>query len=364
MIVDAVERGPAGAREQAADGLVGEQHELLDEGVRTRLLVPAGVDDAAVVDLERQLARREREGASRSGAWRATGVPGRPHARAGRPGGGWTPRQHVLGLVVGQARAAADQRPAHPRGARLAVGAHAQLDGDDATDLTGAQAAGAGRELERQHRLHAAGHVDAAGAPAGLAVECPAGLHVAGDVGDVHPDAHALAIRLHADRVVEVTRRGRVDRDRFELQQVVSLVLALAARRSAARLAQRRLRPLGGQAALEQQCTQHMADVVGRAQPLDDPGAAPRVLDHDELAGLHGQARAPAESQLLAVVEERLRDQEAPPALHGAGDEPRPVFLVVHRGRCRASTTARKSRCVFTVHRGARRARAGCGRWA
>ena len=54
MLVHAVERGAAGAREQAADGLVGEQHELLDECVRTRLLVPAGVHHAAVVDLERR----------------------------------------------------------------------------------------------------------------------------------------------------------------------------------------------------------------------------------------------------------------------------------------------------------------------
>ena len=130
MLVDAVERRAAGAREQAPDGLVREQHELLDERVRARLLVPAGVHDAAVVDLERELARRQREGAA-SVAPRAQIARQRVRAReqvalrmvqaAG---------QHLLRLVVGQARAAADQRPAHVRRAGLAVGADAHLDAD------------------------------------------------------------------------------------------------------------------------------------------------------------------------------------------------------------------------------------------
>ena len=109
----------------------------------------------------------------------------------------------------------------------------------------------------------------------------------------------------------------------------------------AAGLAQRRLRPSRCQPALEQQRAQDVPDVVGRAQPLDDPGAAARVLDDDELARLDGQTGAAPERELLALVEERLRDEEAPPALDRAGDEPRPAFLVVHRGILRATDDGR-----------------------
>ena len=84
-----------------------------------------------------------------------------------------------------------------------------------------------------------------------------------------------------------------------------------------------------------------MPDVIGRAQPLDDARAAAGVLDDDQLARLDRQTRAAPERELLPLVEERLRDEEAPPALDGAGDEPRPAFLVVHRGILRATDDGR-----------------------
>ena len=101
--------------------------------------------------------------------------------------------------------------------------------------------------------------------------------------------------------------------------------------RRAAGLAQRGLRPLAREAALQQQRTQHVLDVVGRAQPLDDARTAAGALHDHELARLHRLPGAPAERELLALVEERLRDEKAPAALHDARDELWPAFLVDHR---------------------------------
>ncbi len=156
-------------------------------------------------------------------------------ARASSSPLGWrrSPGEHLVRLVVGQPRAAADRARAG-RAARpgLPSAPIAQLDADDAAHLARAQAARSGRELERQHRLDRSRHVHAAGAAARLLVERSARLHVARDVGDVHPRAHAVAVGLDADRVVEVARGRRVDRDRVELEQVVAALLRLALARA------------------------------------------------------------------------------------------------------------------------------------
>ncbi len=331
MLVHPVERGAASACQQASYRLVGEQHELLDQRMRARLLVPVRIHHSAVCDVERQLARREVEGAARvtAGAQIACERIGARQQVAVRVT--QAPREHVVGLVVGQPRAAADQRTAHVRRADLAVGADAHLDADHAPDLARAQAAGVGRELERQHRLHRAGHVHAAGAARRLGIQLAARRHVARDVRDVHERTYTVAIRLDADRVVEVARGRRVDRDGLELEQVRPLPLGLALARRPSRLAQRALRPLACEAALQQQRAQHVLDVVGRAQPLDDARARAARLDNHQLARLDRQPRAPAEGELLSLVEERQRDEKAPSALDGAGDETRPV-RVAHAG--------------------------------
>src|SRR6185503_4974325 len=227
--------------------------------------------------------------------------------------------------------AATDERAVHVRGARRAVGPDAQLDADDAAHLARAQAAGVGGELEREHRLDRAGHVDAAGAPRRLRVERTARLDETGDVRDVHPHAMAVAIRLDADRVVEVACRRRVDGDRLEREEIGALAVRLARARRAAGLPQRGLRPLPREAALQQQRTEHVLDVVGRAQPLDDARTATGPLHDHELARLHRLPGASPQRELLALVEERLRNEKAPAALHDARDELWPAFLVDHR---------------------------------
>ena len=259
MVVDAVERGPAGAGEKAADGLVGQQHELLDEGVRARLVVPARRDDPPVRDLERELTRAqvERTAGVAAGAQLARERIGAREQLAARMAA--IAGEHLVRLVIGQPRAAADERAPDARRPGPAVGPDPQLDADDAPHLAGAQAARSGRELERQHRLDRSGHVHAAGAAARLAVERSSRLHVARDVGDVHPRAHAVAVGLDADRIVEVARGRGVDRDRVELEQVVPALLRLALARGPARLTQGLVGPRARQPALQQQRTQDVA---------------------------------------------------------------------------------------------------------
>ena len=121
------------------------------------------------------------------------------------------------------------------------------------------------------------------------------------------------------------------------------MVIASSARRSVrspsgsrprdARRASRsaRLRPLPREAALQQQRTENVLDVVGRAQPLDDARTAAGPLHDHELARLHRLAGASPQRELLSLVEERLRDEKAPAALHDARDELWPAFLVDHR---------------------------------
>ena len=73
----------------------------------------------------------------------------------------------------------------------------------------------------RQHRLDQAGHVDRRAAPVRLALDVRAGLDVGRDVGDVHPHPHGAVVeQLGGDRVVEVARRRRVDRERGQRPQV------------------------------------------------------------------------------------------------------------------------------------------------
>ena len=64
----AVERLAAAAREEFRDGLVGGDHQLLDEHVRERLaLDPGPLDAALAVECERDLAPLDAKGPARTG---------------------------------------------------------------------------------------------------------------------------------------------------------------------------------------------------------------------------------------------------------------------------------------------------------
>ena len=111
-------------------------------------------------------------------------------------------------------------------------------------------------QLGRQHRRDQAGHVGRERALGGAAVERRAGRDEVRDVGDVHPGAHAVALADDRDRVVEVLRRVRVDREGVEVAQVGAPLersaragrtartpAARPARRAAPRARPRRSRP-------------------------------------------------------------------------------------------------------------------------
>src|SRR3954447_21784815 len=109
------------------------------------------------------------------------------------------------------------------------------------------------------------------GAPGGLALERRAGADVGGHVGDVHPDAEALvAERLGRDRIVEVARGDRVDREGGEAREVGA---GDVAHRRVGRLARGALdagRERAAQAAVEHERLDDVARDVGPPEDARD----------------------------------------------------------------------------------------------
>ena len=201
-----------------------------------------------------------------------------------------------------------------------------QLDGDGQPVLVGHERAGAVGEHLGQHRLDHAGHVDAVRAPERLAVDRRARLDVVRDVGDVHPDAHrAVVERLGGDRVVEVARGRRVDRERRQRAQVQppgGLVLrrALGGR---ARLALDVRVEAAPQPAVEQHRLDHVAGDVRAADPAHDlrvARARPVRRDEHEVARRAAWPARGVDAHRPPAVEERLGRQEAPAPLEQRDD--------------------------------------------
>ena len=126
------------------------------------------------------------------------------------------------------------------------------------------------------------------------------------DVGDVHPDPHAVAFAADGDRVVEVLGRLRVDRERGQIpevdapfhvgtRRVVGLELAAGAR-------------------LDQQAFEHGADVGRLAEdPLEARAAAPGAHD-GEVARVGVAEAVPVDRDRQPRREIRLADDELAPA--------------------------------------------------
>ena len=130
-VVDAVERLAAAAAQQPGDGLVGEDHELLDEHVGVRLaLEPRVGDPSLAVEGERGLGRfyaerTSREPPSAQLLGQALGVAERLFdlLRKLLPSG-----QRVLGEPVREPRIAPDHRAVEHRRPHLEAGAERDLD--------------------------------------------------------------------------------------------------------------------------------------------------------------------------------------------------------------------------------------------
>ncbi len=172
----------------------------------------------------------------------------RPAARPTAPRRGSAPAKIAVDLVVVQPLVGADQR-AVERGARRPSARAAPARRSPRGGLTpGTQRAGVVGQRLREHRLDGAGDVDARRAAVRLAVDRRARAHERADVGDVDPDAPtAVGQRLAGDRVVEVLRRGRVDRERRQVAQVAALGAA-SPRRSPARASSAARSTAGGEA--------------------------------------------------------------------------------------------------------------------
>ncbi len=227
-LVDAVGQRHVQGGEIVRDGLVGGEHEALDQAVGD---VALGLDDvlraAAQVEDDLGLGQVEVDRAALA-----------PDARQELG-----ERRHALEIVdqvdvapadrevavdddlahlgVGESRAARDdagkERGAEERAAAVEVEEHRLHETVDA----GVEAADVVRELLGQHRYDAVGEVDARAARPRLDVESAAARHVGGDVGDRDQQAGAAGGAVeHRDGVVEVARVLAVDRDQRERAQI------------------------------------------------------------------------------------------------------------------------------------------------
>ena len=245
------------------------------------------------------------------------------------------------------------------RGAHDARAVEVELDGDREAVLVRDERARVVGERLGQHRLDLAGDVDARGAAVRLAVDRRAGRHVRGDVGDVDPDPHDAAVEpLGADRVVEVARGRRVDRERRQVAQVAprGVVADLLGRR--ARLALDERVEAAPQAAVEHQRLEHVARDVGPADAREHPavaGARPARRDEHEVAGAGVQARLRAvDVDPPPAREERLGGQEAAAPLEHRDDgrRARRPLPAGHRASRATVSVADVERLVALASRG------------
>ena len=139
-------------------------------------------------------------------------------------------RVAALGLAVGQPRVRVDHGAVEDG---LAVGRH--LDRHAEAVLVRPQRAGVVGELVREHRRDETRDVRRERALGGAVVERRAGADEPRDVGDVHPGPDPVGLPAERERVVEVLRRLRVDRDRRQLAQVDAALERLGAAARTAR---------------------------------------------------------------------------------------------------------------------------------
>ena len=219
--MDSVQRRSPAVGKEGGDGLVGEDHQLLDEHVRVRLGLEVGALHAAVVvEDERDLFRLDAQ---------RTAVEA-PAAQLGREPLG-EPEivdqlvllafgEYPLHLPVAEALVAVDHRAVELRLARLQMLVEEDFDRDRQTVFVGPQRAGLVGELVREHRRDEPRHVHRVRPLGGAAVERRSGRHEVRDVGDVHPRAQPVALGSHRQGVIEVLRGLRVDRERHQVAKV------------------------------------------------------------------------------------------------------------------------------------------------
>ncbi len=234
--------------------------------------------------------------------------------------------EDAVDTLVVQTLVGADQRPREARANDTGAG-QLELDADRLAVLPRHERAFLVRQRRRQHRLDGSRHVHAGRPPPRFAVEQRPRRDECRHVGDVHVHAdRALGRALGRDRVVEVTRRGRIDREGRQPAQVSSLggpasrltCLALDGGIEAAR-----------EPAIDHQRLDHVARDVGAPEPAHDLGsaAAARGADRDEheVAGCgaragEADAQLPGGAARPRAREKRQCDDEPAAAFEHGGE--------------------------------------------
>ena len=219
----AIQTGNALARKQPGDGLVGGDHQVLDQAVGLGLHARANLGDvSALVEDELGLLGVDRQRAAPlARVLQSASSPARRRQRR-RPRLQWlllSGEDPVDALVVqpfiGADQRAIELRALDLRAIELQLGRHRQ-----ALSRWHERARVAGKLL-RKHRLDGAWDVHARRPLARLDVHRRALGHICAHVGDVHPHARAACLqRLGGDRIVEVARAERIDRERRQVRQV------------------------------------------------------------------------------------------------------------------------------------------------
>ncbi len=227
--MDPVERRLVGRHQNFRHRAIGGHHQLLDQAVGTvaggrldRHHPALGIEDQlrlGEVEIEASLLAPFRSKAVSRLRQQLEGI--RKRFDLGRP---LTSRmlQPLGDLVVGAAATRTDHRRRRPSARQLSVRSHREPDSPGETVHVLAQRAEIVRESLGQHRHAETWQVDRRPTRSCRLVESRAGPHVVADIGDVHLDLdRALLASARAHRVVEVTCRAPVDRDRRLSPQIL-----------------------------------------------------------------------------------------------------------------------------------------------
>jgi hypothetical protein len=310
-LVDAEERLPAPAGEQPGDGLVREDHQLLDQRVRVRLrLEPGLLDAAAAVERERDLRARDAERAACEAplAELERDLLGKPEPFREVVVGLLAAGEDRLRLPVAEPSPASDHGAVERRLAGLQRHAEGHFDRDAQPLDVRSQRTRVVGELVREHRRDEPRDVDGERALGRAAVERRACRHEPRHVRDVDPDPDPVALALHRDRVVEVLRGLGVDRER---EQVAQVDAALEARLAERERLERVSLPLVLEQALE-----HGLDPVGGPERALEPRPPSPRSDDGEVSLPHVAEALAVEHDRHAGREVRLPDHELAAAAH------------------------------------------------
>jgi hypothetical protein len=130
----------------------------------------------------------------------------------------------VLHLLVREPRGAEHQTAPETMRALAARSVDPQFHEQATTLLPREQAAPVVGQLLRQHGHDTIREIDTVAARARRAVEGRARPHIPGDVGNLHDQAEAVAVRFGEDRIVEIPRIFAVDGDQRNVPQVFTPV--------------------------------------------------------------------------------------------------------------------------------------------